>query len=380
MYNTHMSKFIGIFGGAFDPPHIAHIHMAQALIKERSYDKLVLLPSHNPPHKTLSASDTDRLNMLKLIAGDKIEVSDIELKRNGIGYTFDYLPEVIEKYGENIEYIIGGDSFLNFDKWYKPLEILKLTKLLVVPRDGKKDILYNKLEEYKSVNKKGIAIAEYLPESISSSQVRNALRLQLDVSDKLDIKVLQYIKTANLYNEYGKLIDKLKSNISEERFAHTIGVVEYALKYCDKLKLDYDKVFKACLLHDCAKNCSNLQDIVIKYNLPHDCIGTPIAHAFCGSVVANIDYGIEDKDILEAICYHATARPKMETLDKLVYCADMIEKGRNFEGVDKLREIFDKDFNEGFKACLESTIKFLENENKEIYPLTLDAYHYYFNK
>ena len=46
-----MSKFIGIYGGAFDPPHLSHINTAKALIEERGYDKLILLPSHNPPHK-----------------------------------------------------------------------------------------------------------------------------------------------------------------------------------------------------------------------------------------------------------------------------------------------------------------------------------------
>ena len=375
-----MSKFIGIYGGAFDPPHLSHINTAKALIEERGYDKLILLPSHNPPHKLLSANDYDRLCMLKLIASDKMEVSDLEIKRQGIGYTVDYLPDIIAKYGDNIEYIIGGDSFLNFDKWYKPLEILKLVSIVVVARDGEREKLYTKLAEYENIPKKGIIIAKYMQDSMSSSDIRNKLRLHLPVQDLLDSKVAEYIKNNNLYNEYGALVETLKANISEERFLHTLRVVIYALKFVDKLKLDYNKVFIASLLHDCAKNNINYGYIYNNKLVPLDSKNTPIAHAFCGSIVAKEKYGITDTEILDAIFCHSTAKPNMTNLAKLVYSADMLEEGRDFDGVEKLREKFDKDFDRGFIACLEKTVLHLQKENKEIYPLTIDAYNYYKSK
>lgn len=377
MYNKNMSEFIGIYGGAFDPPHNSHIQTAKALLKERKYDKLILLPSHNPPHKMLSATDADRLNMLELIKEDNIIVSDLEIKREGVGYTVNYLPQIIEQYGDNIEYIIGGDSFLNFDKWYKPLEILKLTKLLVVARDGEVEKLHEKLKEYDNIPKLGISIAKYLPQSMSSSEIRNKLRLNIDVNDLLDKKVIDYIYKNNLYNEYGEYVKKLKSQLSEERFLHTKGVVLFALKYADKLKLDYNKVFIASLLHDSAKTSLNYDYIYNENLVPLDSKNTPVAHAFCGAVVANLEYGIQDREILDAIYCHTTAKPKMSQLAKLVYCADMLEIGRNFDGVEKLREIFDKDFEKGFVTCLNKTVEFLKSENREIYPLTLKAYDYY---
>lgn len=377
MYNTNMSKFIGIYGGAFDPPHISHIACAKALIKERGYDKLIFLPSHNPPHKKLSASDADRLNMLSLVLEDNIEISQIELKRKGIGYTIDYLPDLFSAFGDNIEFIIGGDSFLNFQKWHKPNEILKSVKILVVPRDGERERLIFELDKYDKNNIKGIEIAKFLPVSMSSSEIRNALRLHLNVDNCLDVKVLDYIKTNNLYNEYNVLLGKLEKNISEERLLHTQGVVMFALKYADKLKLDYDKVFISALLHDCAKNIDCYDGIYDKYPLPKDSNNTPIAHAFCGSAVAYEEYGIKDIEILEAIYCHTTAKPNMTTLSKLIYVADMLEEGRNFDGVEQLRQIVSEDFEKGFFACLESTVKFLQNEDREIYPLTLSAYEYY---
>ncbi len=372
-----MSEFIGIYGGAFDPPHISHIQTAKALLLERKYDKLILLPSHNPPHKMLSATDADRLNMLKFVTDNKIILSDLEIKRDGVGYTVDILPELIKQYGDNIEFIIGGDSFLNFDKWYKPLEILKLVKILVVARDGEVEKLQDKLKEYDNIPKLGITIAKYLPKSMSSSEIRNKLRLHIVTCDLLDKKVIYYINKHNLYNEYDSLVKKLKSQLSEERFLHTQGVVLYALKYADKLKLDYNKVFIASLLHDSAKTNLNYDYIYNKNLVPIDSKNTPVAHAFCGAVVANLEYGIENKEILDAIYCHTTAKPNMSQLAKLIYCADMLEEGRNFDGVEKLREIFDKDFEQGFVACLKQTVDFLKSGNKEIYPLTLDAYEFY---
>lgn len=373
-----MSKYIGIYGGAFDPPHKSHIETAKALIKERGYDRLILLPSHNPPHKQLSAKDEDRLNMLNFFSGDKIAVSTVEIDRHGIGYTVDYLPELFLHYGFNIEYIIGGDSFLNFDKWYKPLEILKQVKILVVARDNDRDILFKKLNDYKDVQKKGIEIAKYMPKSMSSSEIRNLMRLGYEATEFLSEKVVGYIKNNNLYNEYADFLSKLKENLSEERFEHTRQVVLYALKINEKLKLDYNKVFLACLLHDCAKYNLNYAEIAEKNSLlPKDCVNSLVAHAFCGKIIAKQDYNICDEEILNAIYYHTTARPNMTTLDKLVYCADMLEPSRDFDGVQKLRDAFENDFEKGFVMCLESTVNNLKERNIDIYPLTLEAYNFY---
>lgn len=374
-----MKEYIGIFGGAFDPPHLSHISLSKALIKERGYDKLVFLPSHNPPHKKLSATDKQRLEMLEIaVSGRNIEISTVELDMNGVGYTADYLPILIKKYGDNIEYIIGGDSFLKFSKWSRPFEIIKMVKLLVVARDGERQKLLDKLSDYDNIEKKGICIAKYLPESMSSTEARDMLRLHLPVDEMLDEKIIDYIEKNNLYNEYGKYLDKLEKSISEERLAHTKKVVLFALRYAESLGLDYDKVFLACLLHDCAKGIKDFAPYTqLKNGIPKDCVNTPVAHAFCGKFVAERDYKITDEEVLDAICYHTTARPKMTKLDMLVYAADMLEDSRDFEGVDNLRKAFNADFQQGFVQCLTATVEHLQKNNMEIYPLTLQAYDYY---
>jgi nicotinate-nucleotide adenylyltransferase len=67
----------------------------------------------------------------------------------------------------------------------------------------------------------------------------------------------------------------------------------------------------------------------------------------------------------------------MSDLEKLIFVADMVEEGRNYEGVDYLREIYERDFNASFIECLKEETIHLKNKKAEIYRLTLDAYEYY---
>ena len=67
----------------------------------------------------------------------------------------------------------------------------------------------------------------------------------------------------------------------------------------------------------------------------------------------------------------------MTTLGKLIFVADMIEEGRAYDGVEELREVFEKGLNSGFKKCLEEEYKHLKNKGGDIYKETENAYNYY---
>lgn len=377
---------IGVFGGAFDPPHISHIEMARQLICERGYDKLVLLPSRRPPHKQLSVSSEDRYNMLKLLADDNMEVSRIELDYDGVGYTCDYLPLLKAEYGDDIEYIIGGDSIINFHKWSRPLEILKQVRVLVVARNGEKDACLKAMARYENNEKLGLELADYTPPAMSSTDARDRLRLGLSVDDLLDSAVIDYIRQHNLYNEYKGIIDRLKATISAERYEHSISTTLYALEHYQRLGLDHDKVLIACLLHDCAKYKLDINALreYSQENCPdlwrEDAQNTPVAHAFNGAIVAMRDYGIMDEDVLSAIYYHTTAKPDMTKLEQLVYVSDVLESSRDYDGVEELRAIYEQDAYRGFLACLENGYSHINDCGNKIYPLTTDAYKYYFEE
>jgi predicted HD superfamily hydrolase involved in NAD metabolism len=105
---------------------------------------------------------------------------------------------------------------------------------------------------------------------------------------------------------------------------------------------------------------------------------SPVVHAFLGAFIAENELGIKDSELIDAIRYHTSGKPEMSTLAKLVFVADMVEEDRNYEGVEYLRELFEKDdFEKCFIECLKEEVLHLLNKKQYIYKATLDAYDYY---
>ena len=131
---------IGIFGGAFNPVHNGHISLAAQAVSMLSLDKLILVPTADPPHKsgTDFAPAKARLDMLSLAFkyfGNAV-VSDIEFKRQGKSYTYYTVNQIAALYpGARLFLIIGQDQFVNFDSWYKWRDILNSVTLFAVARN-----------------------------------------------------------------------------------------------------------------------------------------------------------------------------------------------------------------------------------------------------
>ena len=107
--------------------------------------------------------------------------------------------------------------------------------------------------------------------------------------------------------------------------------------------------------------------------MPSDSIGTSVLHQFLGAEKARRDFGVVDEDVISAITVHTTACKDMSILQKLIYTADSTSYDREYEPIPLLREIGDRDFEEGFRAVLEYTHHKLLKAQKSIYPLTLEA-------
>ena len=114
---------IGIFGGSFDPVHLGHLKTAKSIKKELNFERLFLLPCHDPVHKnSLHYSPKQRLEMLNLAIKDypSLEIDTREIDREGNSYMIDTLAALTEEFkGKTICLIIGMDSFLSFKKWKK---------------------------------------------------------------------------------------------------------------------------------------------------------------------------------------------------------------------------------------------------------------------
>ena len=153
---------IGIYGGAFNPPHMGHIAGAQYALDALQLEKLLLIPSCVSPHKPLpenSPTADQRLEMLRRAVHDpRIEVSDLELARGGTSYTYETVEQVKILYPDcELVLLMGTDMFLSFDKWKNPDRILNNTSLAVMYR-GEKQENKNILEKKETFEKQGAKV------------------------------------------------------------------------------------------------------------------------------------------------------------------------------------------------------------------------------
>lgn len=131
----------GFFGGTFDPPHIGHLIVAEALREQFALDRVVWMVAAAPPHKldrAVTPAD-DRLALVRAaIAGNPhFEVSDLELRRGGPSYTVDTLRALHKRHPDvRWSLLIGGDSFADFASWREPEEIARLAEIVVYHRSG----------------------------------------------------------------------------------------------------------------------------------------------------------------------------------------------------------------------------------------------------
>lgn len=195
---------IGIFGGAFNPVHKGHINLAKSYLESLSLDKLLIIPTAVPPHKTAAelADEADRMNMLLLAFEDmvKVEVSDIEFQRKGKSYTFDTITQLRKNYeNDELFLIIGEDQFLSFDKWYKYEEILSQVVLCTAAREENKRDKISAFAEILLKGKSNYFLADFAPVVVSSSEIRAKLKCGKDVSNLLPEKVYHYIRNKELY-------------------------------------------------------------------------------------------------------------------------------------------------------------------------------------
>ncbi len=138
-----MSRRIGLFGGTFDPIHLAHLAMAEWTRDELDLEQIVFIPNRTPPHKTAVpiSPPEHRQAMVELaIAGNLyFTVSTIELAREGPSYTIDTLRALRQDAafaGADLFCIIGADSLASFHEWREPREIQRLCVLVAYPRVG----------------------------------------------------------------------------------------------------------------------------------------------------------------------------------------------------------------------------------------------------
>lgn len=367
---------VAIFGGTFNPVHNEHVALAKQVVEQLGLDRLIIMPTFLPPHKnSIPAPASDRLNMLKLAfeGYDKIEVSDYEIQKQGKSYTFETVEHFKSVVDGNLYFIVGADMLADFKNWRNPMRILNACDLVAVGREDTNVCFDSERQYFIDTFGKPFIKLSYTGKTQSSTAVRVYSSLGLDITDKVPISVANYIEDNGLYAP-DKYCEFVKKTLTEKRLIHTAEVTITALSKAKELKLDSEKVRISALLHDCAKYIDH--NTVKGFMLDSD-VPSPVVHAFLGEYVAKTRLGIDDCEILDAIKYHTSGKPDMSDLAKLIFVADMVEKGRNYQGVEILREYFKGDLHKCFVECLKEEMVHLINKKSYIYRLTLEAYDFY---
>lgn len=181
--------------------------------------------------------------------------------------------------------------------------------------------------------------------------------------------------------DYTKIKERLKKDLTEERYYHTLGTAECAKELAEKYGLDSEKAYLAGLLHDCAK-CFPTEKLleIINKNLDIDeseMLNYKTLHAPVSAYIAQKDFGINDEDILSAVRCHTLGKLDMSDFEKIVFLADKIELNtRDKDYCKELREILkDKNgLNKALLRCYKDTIKSLVKRDLKICLKTIKIY------
>ena len=137
---TGEQRRVGVFGGTFDPPHIAHVVLAAAAVHQLDLDELIVIPAGVPWQKVGSRQISSGAARLRMCAAafepvDKVVVSDMEVLREGDTYTVDTL-EALSAPDVELHLLLGSDTAAGLDTWHRPEEVARLTRIAVFPRRG----------------------------------------------------------------------------------------------------------------------------------------------------------------------------------------------------------------------------------------------------
>ena len=203
-----MPQRVGLYGGTFDPVHCGHLIIARAVQEQLSLDRIIFLPSANPPHKQDEGllACGHRAEMVRLAIADEpgLEFSDFDLTREGPSYTIDTVLHFRKTLGEDValHWIIGADSLAELLSWRRVSELVDACRIVTAGRAGwdreSWSALRTELVEAQ-VQRLEADVLDTPVIQIASTEIRDRIRRGLSVRFLVPDAVLGYIDTHDLY-------------------------------------------------------------------------------------------------------------------------------------------------------------------------------------
>ncbi len=379
---------IGIYGGTFNPPHLGHIQAAKAAVQALDLTRLLLIPDNIAPHKELppgSPAPEQRLEMLRLATQDapELEVSDLELRREGVSYTFETILTLKERYPEaQLFLLMGTDMFVSFDTWKNTDIILSHATLGVLCRGdkGEQEAIAEKAAQLSAGGAR-VELVNNPVLAISSTQLRRLIAFDC-AEPFLPKPVAEYIRQHGLYDSGANWkslpMEQLEPIVvrllNPNRVRHVLGCRDTAVELARRWGADENDAARAGMLHDITKALDGPLQLTVcqEYGKILDAFSRKYPktlHALTGSLVAERIFG-ENPQVVEAIRNHTTGRAEMGLLETIIYVADYMEPNRDFPGVEELRELAFTDIYAALKLGLRMTLDHLARQGSEVSPET----------
>lgn len=199
-------RHYAIYGGTFDPVHKGHIALADHAVRECGIDKLIFMPAYVSPFKQdrITAPGADRAAMIESILGynKAFSLSRYELNREGPSYTYETVMHWKPMLGGKLSFILGFDSVLAIDTWYRGEDLLREVSLITARRpysDYRKGL--EKIEYYRKEFGTETTVLEMGPVDASSTEVRKRISAGQSISDIVAPEVEKYITEHDLYRD-----------------------------------------------------------------------------------------------------------------------------------------------------------------------------------
>jgi nicotinate-nucleotide adenylyltransferase len=394
-------KRIGIMGGTFNPIHNAHLIMAEAAFSQFHLDKVLFMPSQNPPHKNtvdiISVEHRIRMIRLAIDGNDKFEISYTECGKEGKTYTSDTLLQLKRENPDDTKFyfILGGDSLMQLEEWNNPKSIFENCHLIVTRRGQTTEKVFNKkIKYYQEEYSADISVLDMEKIHISSEKIRELINKREPFSYYCPDKVTKYIAFHELYGfvKEGKdmtirtIHSMLKCICRPKRFLHMLGVQYTSAALAMTYGVALNKAELAGILHDCAKYLTFKEQIVMcdeyEIGLTETEKENPVLiHGKLGAEIAKRKFHVSDKEILTAIRFHITGRPNMTNLEKIIFIADCIEPNRNERYhanlLGSIRHMAFINLDMALVMCLENTMAYLSETNMVVDLHSKETYDYY---
>ena len=376
---------LAILGGSFNPVHMGHLFIADAVLETLHYDRIVLVPAYRSPFK-LAAKDMedsgrDRLEMLaaSVLGDSRMTVDDCEIRRAGISYTVDTVKDIIRRYAPDGRpgLVIGEDLAVEFPQWHNSNEILGLADIIVVRRSCSQNF---------SCEFPHTMIANEVMD-ISSQTVRQKINQDKAWRCLVPAAARVIIEDRRLYmgqnpgdsclQTIARLEQAAREDLSLERFLHSRHTAILSWDLCCRFGIDPYHGYLAGIAHDLGKHLNNEELLALAKS---DGRGISklerkkpsLLHGRATAVLLKKRFNIQNRDILEAVAMHTEGGEDMCALAKIVYIADKVEFSR--EKIDpNLRSLCytETELDKIFAAVLDQTVSWLRSHKIDLSKETL---------